>query len=83
MTKTIEGVVAQVSCADDQSVLTVFPITQAPDMRIDPASAIDLTLRREAWQTRESHRDHVTHIVGRRGIIQYDDHHMIAAIRHH
>lgn len=79
---TIEGVVASAECSDDHCVLTIFPIVDRPDPRVSPEGALDLTLERQPWQTRESHRDHARHIVGRRGVIEYDERNTIAVIRH-
>lgn len=67
----IEGVVASVRFGGEHSVLTVYPIQADPERRVAPEEAIDLTLRREAWQTDEGHRDHARHMIGQGGIIEY------------
>ena len=81
----IEGVVASALMDRDHSVITIYPIHNAPSRRIAPEGAIDLILRREVWQTDEGHRDHVQHMIGRPGIIEYEegDTPLIAAIRTH
>jgi hypothetical protein len=78
----IEGVVASVHFGGGHSVLTVYPIQAEPERRIAPEHALDLTLRREPWQTDESHRDHVRHMVGQGGFIEYaETGNIIATIR--
>lgn len=69
----IEGIVASVRMDMEHSFLTVYPIDAAPARRVAPENAIELMLRREAWQTDEGHRDHVMHMVGQGGFIEYAD----------
>lgn len=68
---TIEGVIAQAGFADGTARLTVYPIVATPCRRVDPASAIEMTLDRRPWQTDDSHRAHVDHLVGRCAFIDY------------
>jgi len=69
--QTIEGVIARGEFIDGLATLTVFPMVAAPMRHIDPSGAVELTLLREAWQTEESHRAHVDHLVGTCAIIDY------------
>lgn len=70
--QTIECVIAQAGFADGTARLTIFPIVDTPSRRVDPASAVEMTLDRRDWQTDDSHRAHVDHLVGRRAFIDYD-----------
>ena len=67
----IEGVIASARTESELTVLTVFPIAAGPSRRLVPEDAVELVLRREPWQTDESHRDHAQHMVGRGGRIEY------------
>lgn len=69
----IEGVVASARTDADHSVITVFPIEHDPQRRIAPEGAVELLLRKESWQTEQGHREHVQHMVGRPGFIEYAD----------
>lgn len=81
----IEGIIASVRMDAAHSVVTVYPIETLPKRRIAPEGAVELLLRREPWQTEQSHQDHLDYMVGRPGFIEYagDGAPFIELIRNH
>lgn len=77
----IEGVIARATRGDSRSTLTIFPVTSDPDRHVDPTAAVHLELQREAWQTEDSYRDHVEHIIGRIGLFRYSKDNIIQLIQ--
>lgn len=77
----VEGVIARATRSDERCFLTVFPFTAEPDRWVDPNAAIDLEIRRQNWQTETGHNEHVSHMIGRSGVIEYCDDNVIQLIR--